>query len=94
MYPRNLFQKVIFVYICDMSQRTRDKDNIKSFMSALYLDILQNKDINGKLTIQLYDKRDDSNFYDVNFPYLYSNIPSSWYICLTTLSIRKSMFCM
>ena len=46
-------------------------------MSASYLDILLNIDINGKLTTQLYDKRDDISFSILNFPYLCSNIPSS-----------------
>ena len=46
-------------------------------MSASYLDILLNIDINGKLTTQLYNKRDDFSFSIVNFPYLFSNIPSS-----------------
>ena len=32
---------------------------------------------NGKLTTRLYDKRDDSNFPIVNFPFLNSNIPSA-----------------
>ena len=43
------------------------------------MDILLNIDINGKLTTQLYDKRDDFSFSIVNFPYLHvcSNIPSS-----------------
>ena len=34
-------------------------------------------DYDGKLTTQLYDKRDDFNFSIVNFPYLCSNIPLS-----------------
>ena len=46
-------------------------------MSASYLDILLNIDINGKLSTQLYDKRDDFSFSIVNVPHLYSNIPSS-----------------
>ena len=46
-------------------------------MSASYLDILLNININGKLTTQLYDKRDDFSFSIVHFPYLCSNIPSS-----------------
>ena len=53
------------------------KDTTESSMSASYLDILLNIDINGKLTTQLYDKRGDFSFYIVNFPYLGSNIPSS-----------------
>ena len=53
------------------------KDTTESSMSASYLDILLNIDINGKLTTQLYDKRDDFSFSIVNFPYLCSNIPSS-----------------
>ena len=35
------------------------KNITESSMSDLYLDILLNRDINGKLTTQLYDKRDD-----------------------------------
>ena len=46
-------------------------------MSDSYLYILLNMGINGKLTTQLYDKRDDFSFSIVNFPYLCSNIPSS-----------------
>ena len=52
------------------------KDTTESSMSASYLDILLNIDIDGKLTTQLYDKRDDFSSI-VNFPYLCSNIPSS-----------------
>ena len=55
------------------------KDITEFSMSASYLDIFLNIDIdiNGKLTTQLYDKRDDFSFSTVNFPYLCSNIPSS-----------------
>jgi len=45
--------------------------------SAFYLDIYLEHDINGTLTIKLYDKRDDFNFSIVNYPFLNSNIPSS-----------------
>ena len=34
-------------------------------------------DIQGKLNLKLYDKRDDFNFPIVNFPFLSSNIPAS-----------------
>jgi hypothetical protein len=34
-------------------------------------------DTNGKVTTQLYDKRDDFNFSIVNFPYLCGNISAS-----------------
>ena len=30
----------------------------------------------GKLSTRLYDKRDDFDFHIVNFPFLFSNIPS------------------
>ena len=33
-------------------------------------------DSGGKLSIRLYDKRDDFDFHIVNFPFLSSNIPS------------------
>jgi hypothetical protein len=51
------------------------KDTPKSSTSASYLDVLLDIDAGGKLTIQLYDKRDDFNFAMVNFPYTCSNIP-------------------
>jgi hypothetical protein len=57
----------------------------ESDKSASYLDILLNNWLNGRLTITLYDRRDD--FAIVNFPFLCSNIP------LLAASIRKSMFC-
>ena len=53
------------------------KDTKESSTSASYLDILLKVDINGKLTTQLYDKRDDFSFSIVNFPHLCSNIPLS-----------------
>ena len=46
-------------------------------MSASYWDISLYRDINGKLTTQLYDKRDYITFFIVNFPYLFSNKPLS-----------------
>ena len=53
------------------------KDTTECSTSASYLDVLLKLDTNGKLTTQLYDKRDDFNFAIVNFPYLCSNIPAS-----------------
>jgi hypothetical protein len=46
------------------------KDTTESSTSASYLDDLLNIDVDGKLTTQLYDKRDDFDFAIVNFPYL------------------------
>jgi hypothetical protein len=53
------------------------KDTTESSTSASYLDVLLILDKNGKMTTQLYDKRDDFNFSIVNFPYMCSNIPAS-----------------
>ena len=53
------------------------KDTTESSTSASYLDVLLEMNSDGKLTTQLYDKRDDFNFAIVNFPYLCSNIPVS-----------------
>jgi hypothetical protein len=53
------------------------KDTTESSSSASYLDALLNIDADGKLTTQLYDKRDDFSFTIVNFPYICSNIPLS-----------------
>ena len=55
------------------------KDTTESYTctSASYLDVLLNIDADEKLTTQLYDKRDDFNFANVNIPYTCSNIPLS-----------------
>ena len=53
------------------------KDTTECSTSASYLDVLLKLDSDGKLTTQLYDKRDDFNFSIVNFPYLCSNNPAS-----------------
>jgi hypothetical protein len=53
------------------------KDTTASDKSTSYLDILLNIDSNGRLTISIYDKRDDFDFAIVNFSILCSNIPLS-----------------
>jgi hypothetical protein len=55
----------------------RYKDTTESSPSASYLYILMTIDAGGKVTIQLYDKRDYFNFAIVIFPYICSNIPLS-----------------
>jgi hypothetical protein len=57
------------------------------------LDVLLNIDAGGKLTTQLYDKRDDFNCAIVNFPYKCGNIPLSpaYGIYLSTDSICKGL---
>ena len=44
---------------------------------ANYLDLTFNIGSNNRLYIKLYDKRDDFGFHIVNFPFLWSNFPSS-----------------
>jgi hypothetical protein len=51
------------------------KDTTESSTSASYLDVLLN--IDGKLTTQFYEERDDFDFAIVNFPYTCSNIQLS-----------------
>jgi hypothetical protein len=53
------------------------KDTTECSISASHLHVLLKLDSNGKITTQLYNKRDDFNFSIVNFPYLCSNIPAS-----------------
>jgi hypothetical protein len=48
------------------------KDTTESSTSGSYLDVLLNIDADGKLTTQLYDKRDYFSFTIVNFPYIYT----------------------
>ena len=65
--------KIVIIYPSELEI----KDTTESSTSASYLDVLLNIDSGGKLTTQLYDKRDDFNFAIVNFPYTCSNIPLS-----------------
>ena len=53
------------------------KDTTESKTSASYLDLLLSIGRDGQLRTSLYDKCDDFNFHNTNFPYLSSNIPSS-----------------
>jgi hypothetical protein len=70
------------------------KDITESSSSASYLDVLLNIDAVGKLTTQLYDKRDDFSFTIVNFPYICSNIPlSSAYGVYISQLIRYTRAC-
>ena len=57
------------------SQLTVEKAN-KSDHLADYLDLTFIIDSGGKLSTRLYDKHDDFDFPIVNFPYLFSNLPS------------------
>ena len=53
------------------------KDTTDTLNSASYLDLHLEHNVNGTLSIRIYDKRDDFDFQIVNFPYLCSNIPCS-----------------
>ena len=44
---------------------------------ANYLDLTFIIESNNRLYTKLYDKRDDFDFHNVNFPFLSNNIPSS-----------------
>jgi hypothetical protein len=64
--------------VCFIEKKSvKIKDTTESFTSASHLDLLLKLDTNGKVTSQLYDKRDNFNFSIVNFPYICSNIPAS-----------------
>jgi hypothetical protein len=45
--------------------------------SASSLDVYLEFDDSGQLSTKIYDKRDDFNFQIINFPNMFSNIPSS-----------------
>ena len=49
---------------------------------------------NGHLNTQLFDKRDDFNFYLTKFPFLRSNVPSSLaYSVFVSQLIRYASAC-
>ena len=59
-----------------------------------YLDLTFIIDSGGKLSIRLYDKRDDFEFHIVNFPFLSSSMPSgpSYGVCISQL-LRYARCC-
>jgi len=70
------------------------KDTTDSPNSASYLDFYLEHDINGTLSTELCDKRDDIKFPIVNYPFLDSNIPSSpAYVVYLSQLIRYSRTC-
>ena len=52
-------------------EKTNQSDNLAS-----YLDLTFPTEKDGKLSVKLYDKRDNFDFHIVNFPFLSGNIPS------------------
>ena len=64
-----------YLFIIYPSELTVEKAN-KSDHLADYLDLTFIIDSGGKLSTRLYDKRNDFDFQNVNFPFLSSNIPS------------------
>ena len=68
----------LFSYSCVLLPYLGEGGGFQVFKCTFcFVFLLIDIDINGKLTTQLYDKRDDFSFSIVNFPYLCSNIPSS-----------------
>ena len=52
------------------------KDTTGTDRSDSYLDLNLEIDIEERLRMKLYDKRDDFNFLVENFPFICSNIPA------------------
>ena len=52
---------------------------------AWYLDLQLEIDSEGRLRVQLYEKRDDFNFPILNFPFIFSTIPvgPSYGVCIS-----------
>ena len=75
------------------SQLIVEKAN-KSDHLTDFLDLTFTTDSGGKLSIRLYDKRDDFDFHIVNFPFLSSNILSgpSYGVCILQL-VRYAQCC-
>jgi hypothetical protein len=53
------------------------KDTTDTDTSASYVDLHLEIDSAGRLRTELYDKRDDSNFLIVNFPFICNNNPAA-----------------
>jgi hypothetical protein len=53
------------------------KETTDTASSASFLDLCLEFDDSGQLSTKIYDKRDDFNFKNINFPNMCSNIPAS-----------------
>jgi hypothetical protein len=53
------------------------KETTDTASSAPFLDLYLEFDDSGQLSTNIYDKRDDFNFKNINFPNMCSNIPAS-----------------
>jgi hypothetical protein len=53
------------------------KETTDTASSASFLDLYLEFDDSGQLSTKIYDKRDDFNFKNINFPNMCSNIPAS-----------------
>ena len=67
---------------CDVAYRIYPiefeiKDTTDTDRCASYIDLHLEIDSEGRLRTKLYDKRDDFNFLNVNFPFICSNIPTA-----------------
>jgi hypothetical protein len=63
------------------------KDTTDTDRAASYLDLHLKIVSEGRLRTKLYDKRNDFNFPIVNFPFIYSNIPTTlaYGVCISQL---------
>ena len=69
------------------------KDTTVTYRFASYLELHIEIDREEWLRTKLFDKRDVSNFLIVNFPFVYSNIPTVYvYIDLQVYTILKNLW--
>ena len=70
-------------------EKANESDHLAHFLDLAFI-----IDSGGKLSTRLYDKRDNFDFHIVNFPFLFSNIPSgpSYGVCISQL-IRYARCC-
>ena len=72
--PRCVLKVTRCTYLSYMIQ---SRCTTESTTSASYLDLLLSIGRDCQLHTSIYDKRDDFNFHNTNFPFQSSNIPSS-----------------
>ena len=70
--------KVSFYSIRILYSKLEIKDTTESSMSASYVDIFLSRDINGKLTAQLHDKREDFNFSIAQWAIAFASQAKGW----------------
>jgi hypothetical protein len=77
VYNRFCRDGIYFNKILVSEYKLFKRSNKANILSASFLDLFLEFDDSGQLSTKIYDKRDDFNFKNINFPNMCNNIPAS-----------------